>query len=246
VTTLIAVGRHVGAASLAGVMTGIVVGGLLGRAVMRVSGFTSEPALVGSLTSNGNRVGDITLAGTAGLILFVGLATGLVGGVLYGTVEPWLRRLRPWQGLAFGIALLATFGFSVLDPSNIDFKRFGSPPLNVAMFAGLFLGFGIGVAWLFDRLRSLIAGTGTAARIAEILAWLALGPAVVVTVLVAGSLTGLADPLYPILFVVALLFATFARWRRLPLPIGYAALAAPVVVGASRTIGGLAEMLAGF
>jgi len=245
VTTLLAIGRHVGAASLAGAITGIVVGGVLGRIVMRISGFTAGPALVGAFTANDNRVGDITFAGTAALIVFVGLGTGLVGGVLYAAVEPWLRRLRPWHGLAYGAGLLATFGFSVLDPSNLDFKRFGSPPLNVAMFAALFLGFGIVVAWLFDRLRARIAGPGRVARLAEILAFLTLGPSVAVTVLAAASITGLAEPLFPILFVLGLLIATFAQWRRLPAPIGYAALAAPVLIGATRTVGGLQELLAG-
>jgi hypothetical protein len=246
VATLIRLGRHVGLASLAGVITGVVVGGLLGRLVMRVSGFMAGPALVGVHTSNGNPVGDITFAGTLGLTLFVGLGTGFLGGVLYAAVEPWLQRLRPRHGLAYGAALLATFGFSVLDPSNIDFRRFGSPGVNVAMFATLFLAFGGGVAWLFDRLSAVSAGTGRAARTVDILAWLALIPAVVVTVIVISSITGLADPLLPILFTLGMAIAAFARWRRLPTPIGYAALAAPLMLGAARTLGGLPELLTGF
>ena len=167
---LVAWGRHVGTATLAGVIAGVLVGGLLGRVVMRVAGFTAGPGLVGSFTANGNRVGDITVAGTAAIVLFVGLSSGLVGGVLYAALEPWLHRLRPWHGLAYGVALLAAFGFTVLDPANLDFRRFGSAPLNVAMFAALFLLFGVGTAFLFDRLRSLIAGATKLARAAEALA----------------------------------------------------------------------------
>ena len=241
-----AVARHVGTATLAGTVTGIVVGGVLGRLVMRISGFTAGPALVGAFTANDNRVGTITFAGTLGLLIFVGLGTGLVGGVLYAAVEPWLRRLRPWHGLAYGAALLATFGFSVLDPSNLDFKRFGSPPLNVAMFAALFLGFGIVVAWLFDRLRALILGTRRAARAAEVLAWLTLAPGAIATVVVLVSVSGLGDPLFPILSVLGVLIATFALWRGLATPIGYTALGASMLIGAARTIGGLSELIAGF
>ena len=243
-SALIALGRHVGTASLAGAITGIVVGGVLGRIVMRIAGFVAGPALVGSFTANNNRVGDVTFVGTAALMIFVGLSAGLSGGVVYAVLEPWLRRLRPWHGLAYGAGLLATVGFSVLDPANLDFRRFGSAPLNVAMFAALFLAFGIGVAWLFDRLRELIAGTGKAARIAEILAWVALGLGAVVTVLVLGAVTDLTGPLFPILSVTALLIAAFARWRRLPTSIGYTALAAAVLLGAARTVGGLSELLA--
>jgi hypothetical protein len=246
VTRLMPVARHVGTATLAGVITGILVGGLLGRVVMRVAGFTAGPGLVGAFTANGNRVGDITFAGTAAIVVFVGLAAGFVGGVLYAVIEPWLGRLRPWHGLAYGAGLLAAFGFTVLDPLNLDFQRFGSTALNVAMFGALFLVFGVVIAGLFDRLRALIAGRTTAARIAEALAFLVLIPAVIAAVLIVVSLSGLADPFFPIALVLGLLIATFARWRGLPAPIGYTALAAVMLLGATRTLGALPQILAGF
>jgi hypothetical protein len=245
-TDLTAVARHVGTATLAGVIAGIVVGGLLGRVVMRVAGFTAGPGLVGAFTANGNRVGEITFAGTAAIVVFVGLAAGLIGGVLYGVVEPWLRPLRPWHGLAYGAALLLAFGFTVLDPANLDFQRFGSAPLNLAMFAMLFLIFGVTIAWLFERLRMVIAGTGIRARATETIAFLALIPGVLATVLIVISLTGLADPFFAIVFLVSLLIASIARWRALPLPVGYAALGVVALLGATRTIGAVPQILAGF
>ncbi|HEY8860779.1 MAG TPA: hypothetical protein VIN37_01625, partial [Candidatus Limnocylindria bacterium] len=228
---LTAVARHVGTATLAGVISGIFVGGLLGRVVMRIAGFAAGPGLVGSFTANGNRVGDITVAGTAAIVLFVGLSSGLIGGVLYAVIEPWLRRLRPWHGLAYGTALLGAFGFTVLDPSNLDFRRFGSAPLNVVMFALLFLLFGVTTAWLFDRVRSLIDGATRPARVAKALAFMALIPAAFATVLLLTSVTGLAEPLFPIVVAVGLLTATVVRWRGLPDPIGYAALGATMLLG---------------
>lgn len=244
--SLAAAARHVGTATLAGIIAGVLVGGLGGRVVMRIAGFTAGPGLVGSFTANGNRVGDITVAGTADIVLFVGLSSGLIGGVLYAAIEPWLRRLRPWHGLAYGVGLLAAFGFTVLDPSNLDFRRFGSAPLNVAMFAALFLLFGVGTALLFDRLRSLIAGATRLARVAEALAFIALIPGAVATVLVFAAVTGLAEPLFPIMVALGLLIATVVRWRGLPDPIGYAALGATMLFGAARTVAALPEILAGF
>ena len=221
-----------------------MVGGLLGRVAMRVSGFTAGPALVGVRTSNGNRVGDITLDGTLALVLFVGVPAGLVARVAFAAVEPWLRRLRPWHGLAFGAALFATVGFAVVDPSNVDFRRFGFTALNAAMFAGLFIVFGVLIAWLFDRLRATVARSGVRARATEIAAWLALGPAVVATAfVVVGS--GL-EPLLIVLLVLPFLIAAIARWRGLAAGIGYAALAVPLLAGAARTFGGVVELLAGF
>ena len=231
-------------ASLAGLIAGIVVGGLLGRLVMRVSGFTAGSALVGARTSNGNRVGDITLDGTLALVLFVGVPVGLVAGFGFAAVEPWIRRLRPWHGLVFGAALFATFGFAVVDPTNVDFRLFGLTALNAAMFAGLFIVFGVLIAWLFDRLRAAVGGSGVRARATEIAAWLALGPAVVATAfIVVGS--GL-EPLLTILLVLPFVIAAIARWRGLPTRIGYAALAVPLLAGAARTFGGVAELLSGF
>ncbi|HLZ47289.1 MAG TPA: hypothetical protein VKR80_01410 [Candidatus Limnocylindria bacterium] len=245
-SALTAVARHVGTATLAGIVAGILVGGLLGRLVMRVAGFTAGPGMVGAFTANGNRVGDITLQGTAMIIVFVGLAAGLAGGVVYAVVEPWLRRLRPWHGLAYGGASLAAFGFAVLDPANLDFQRFGSAPLNVAMFAALFLLFGIALAWLFDRLRQAIAGDGLTARALEVLAFVSLVPSGIAIVFVLMSLTALAEPLLPVVFVLGLVVATVARWRDLPALVGYTALVAPIVLGAARTIGAVPRILAGF
>jgi hypothetical protein len=233
-------------ASLAGVIAGILVGGLLGRVVMRISGFTAGPALTGVSTSNGNRVGDITFAGTLALVLFVGVAMGLAGGIVYAVVEPWLRRARPWHGLVFGTALLLAFGFIVLEPSNFDFRRFGIAPLNVAMFAALFVIFGAATAWLFDALGAVRAGTGVAARLVDGLAWLVLVPAVILGVLLVSSAGGLGEPITTIAIVGPLLVAAIVRWRGLPEIVGQASLVAGLLFGATRTLSGLPQLIAGF
>ncbi|HEY8757667.1 MAG TPA: hypothetical protein VIN74_04150, partial [Candidatus Limnocylindria bacterium] len=104
----------------------------------------------------------------------------------------------------------------------------------------------IGTALLFDRLRSLIAGATRLARVAEAFAFLALIPGAFAAVLLVISVTGLAEPLFPIVVALGLLTATLVRWRGLPDPIGYAALGATMLLGAARTIAVLPEILAGF
>lgn len=136
-------------------------------------------------------------------------------------------------------------GFTVLDPSNFDFTRFGVPLLNVAMFAALFLIFGVMIAWLFDSLRALRDGNGPAARVVDILAWLSLVPAVLLVVLFVGGAAGLEPPL-SILILAVLLVPAIVRWRGLPRAIGYASLAGMVLLGAARTLSGLPSLLAGF
>jgi len=238
------VARHVGTACLAGSVAGVLVGGLLGRVVMRISGFMAGAALAGVHTENGNVVGDITLAGTLALILFVGLPSGILGGLLYALLEPWLSRLRPWHGLFYGIALLATAGFAFLDPVNFDFRRFGVTALNVAMFAALFVLFGVATAWLFDRLRALRAGTTGLARTVDILAWVALIAAGLLVLLFLGGGAGL-EPIVAIVIVAVLLVPAIVRWRGLPPSIGYASLIVVLLLGAVRTVTGVLQLLTG-
>jgi hypothetical protein len=238
------VARQVGTASLAGIVAGVLVGGLLGRVVMRISGFMAGAALAGVHTENGNVVGDITLTGTLALIMFVGLPSGILGGLLYALLEPWLRRLRPWHGLAYGVALLATAGFAFLDPVNFDFRRFGVPVLNVAMFAALFVLFGVATAWLFDRLCVLRGGTTVLARAVDILAWLALVAGGLVVLLFLGGGAGL-EPILAIVILAVLLVPAIVRWRGLPAPIGYVSLIAILLLGAARTLTGVLQLLTG-
>lgn len=240
----IALARHLGLAGLSGALAGILVGGVLGRIAMRISGFAAGPALAGVSTANGERVGEITFGGSLAVLIFVGLPFGVMGGILYAIAEPWLRRARPWHGLAYGAGLLLATGFFVLDPSNFDFTRFGPPSLNVAMFGALFVIFGVTIAWLFDRLRALREGSGGAARVIDILAWLSLVPMVIVVMLFVGGAAGLG-PLPAILVVAVLLVPAIVRWLGLPRAIGYASLAGVVLFGAARTLTGLPSLLRG-
>ncbi|MEP7003269.1 MAG: hypothetical protein ABI888_01895 [Chloroflexota bacterium] len=153
---------------LGGILAGLFAGGVLARLAMRVAGFLSLPERQGDLTSNGNRVGEITLSGTIGLALFAGVSSGILGGVLFAAAEPSLRRLRPWHGLTFGVAILLGLGWTVLDPGNIDFLRFGFIPLSLVMFAALFIAYGVAIAWSYDHIRAVIAREGAVARGLEI------------------------------------------------------------------------------
>jgi len=244
-TTWRAGASHLGTASLAGLIAGVLVGGLLGRVAMRVSGFTAGPSMVGARTENGNLVGDITVGGTFALVVFVGIASGLLGGILYALLEPWLRGMRPWHGLVYGVALLAAFGFTVFDPFNFDFTRFGSAPLNIAMFAALFVVFGVLTAWLFDRLRALPALSGTTARAVDLLALFSL--AMAGFFVASAGVDGLSGNVLVALGIFgALALAALVRWRGLPLQVGYACLVGALALGATRTIGNVLHLLYGF
>lgn len=148
--------RTVAIGALAGAMAGVVAGGIGGRIAMRVSAMATEDRFQGTLTEAGNRVGDITVGGTLGLVLFGGALIGILGGLIYLGVRRWLMDLGPWKGLGFGLLLLAMLGWVVISGDNFDFHRFGPPPLNIGMFALIFVAFGLIVVALHDWLERVL------------------------------------------------------------------------------------------
>ena len=141
--------RAMGIGVLAGLGAGFVAGGVGSRLAMKIVALTAGPAARGQITENGNRIGAFTA--DTGFLLFFGSFLGIFGGLLYVALRPGLPRSGRRRGLAFGALLLAACGTAVVERENFDFHRFGLPALNVALFAALFLLFGLVVAPLADR-----------------------------------------------------------------------------------------------
>lgn len=143
--------RHITTAGIAGVITGLVVGGLGGRLFMRIAGAAAPDFVQGASTEAGNRIGEITVDGTLALVIFVGVFVGIAGAVLYAVFRPWLRWAGRYRGVTFGILLFAV-GSAVsdaLNPDNQDFFILHNELLNVSMIVALFLGFGVMIDWMF-------------------------------------------------------------------------------------------------
>lgn len=231
--------RLLGVAAIAGVGSGVVVAGLGGRLVMKVVALVAGPGAVGNVTANGNTVGDLTLSGTMVLVLFSGVFQGLIGGLLYLAVRPWLEPLGRWRGLAFGLAVLALLGHAVLEPGNGDFQRFGAVGLNVSLFAALFVVYGIVIAPLF----SAIERGAERSRFAAAIAWLGVLPALLVIALGVGAtvagLLGADDsfrPAFGLLIVGTLVAGAFGRLIG-PRRLAARALVAAVVIGGALVTG---------
>ena len=145
--------RHVALLGVASFISGVLVGGVGGRIIMRISAIAAGPETVGRLTENGNRVGEFTIVGTIILIVFVGGFAGAAGSVIVVGSDPWLKWMGPLQGLGFGLVALAASGDG--SPFNsVDFFLLDPAALNVAMFVGLHFAFGLAVSgfyWLLDR-----------------------------------------------------------------------------------------------
>ena len=143
--------RNIALAGIAGVVTGVIVGGLGGRLFMRIAGATASDSAQGRTTEAGFQVGEITVGGTLGLVIFIGITAGLIGAVLYVVFRPWLHWTGRWRDVAFGVVLFAVGSAtsSVLDPDNIDFVILGNSLFLVLMVLALFLAFGMLIDWAY-------------------------------------------------------------------------------------------------
>lgn len=145
-----AVLRAAAVGSISGLIAGAIAGGIGGRVAMRVVALTAGSADQGAITDAEEVVGVISTGGTFFLIMFAGVFSGMFGGLVYAAMRPWTATAGRWKGLAFGAILLATLGWTVIERDNFDFHRFGYVSLNLAMFAALFVLFGLLVAPLYD------------------------------------------------------------------------------------------------
>lgn len=154
--------RHIAGIGLAGLVTGITVGGIGARIFMRIAGATGRPLAQGLTTEAGFRVGEITAGGTIALIVFVGILFGILGAVVFVVVRPWLAWAGRWRGAVFGIVLFAIGSASsdVMNPDNRDFFLLANDIVNVVAIGVLFLLFGVVMEWSHRWLdRRLPRGT---------------------------------------------------------------------------------------
>ena len=145
--------RSLAIAVVSGAIAGPLVLGLGGRLAMRITAATSGDGAQGTATDAEEIVGEITFGGTVGLVIFVGLFGGFLGGLVY----MGLRRFLPgpaWRaGMVVGLLGLAVFGrLAALDPDSIDFEILTPRWLTVVPFVLLAPLFGIVLAAVAERL----------------------------------------------------------------------------------------------
>ena len=127
----VALPRQLAVAVAGGLLAGVLAAGAGGRLVMRLLAVTS-PEAKGSITEASEIVGEITVGGTLGFIVFTGLGAGLLSGDLYALERTVLPRGR--LGGAILGALLVALGGTRIEPlrsDNCDFARDGPDWLAV-------------------------------------------------------------------------------------------------------------------
>lgn len=237
--------RDITTGGLAGLIVGVALAGVGGRLIMRLAALL-VPSADGALTENGNRIGDITLGGSLGLIVAIGLLFGAVAGSLWVVIRPWLPRSRLARSVVTIPIALALGTRGLIEARNRDFDVLEHDPLVVASLIGLVALFGpalvIADAWLDRRLphpapadRKVIAGFGAVTFIGLTLTLLVVVPMY------------LGSPLWPAgLALLVVGVATLATWwyrvqAQRTWPAGLAVVAraglvAAVVAGVAVTI----------
>jgi hypothetical protein len=132
---------------------GVLVLGLGGRLMMRVLAATSSGTVQGATTDADEIVGEITLGGTIGLLLFVGAFGGLASMALFALLRRWLPDRSVVAGVlmaGIGGALLARPS-GLLEPSNADYDILEPTWLALVLGAMVILTFGLAAAVLIDR-----------------------------------------------------------------------------------------------
>jgi hypothetical protein len=125
--------RRLGAASLAGALAGVVVGGIGGRLAMLLLRLTSDASLHGLKTDDGFTIGIVS--GETTFLLTITFVIGATGGVVYlatRSLVPERRRVWVWAALGAAIG-----GAEILRPHGIDFTLLDPLPLAVAMFVAI-------------------------------------------------------------------------------------------------------------
>jgi hypothetical protein len=157
--------RDIARGGIAGLVAGIVVGGLGGRLVMRVAALL-HPDAVGALTENGNRIGDITLGGSVALVLF-GLIACAMAGAVWVVVSPWIPGRARVRALLAACVAIAIGTPMLIIGGNPDFVILEHDPRVVALLVALVGAIGLAIAlldsWLDRWLPHAITGRRRAA-----------------------------------------------------------------------------------
>ena len=183
--------RYAGVALAAGLAAGVLAAGAGGRLAMRLLAATS-PDAEGSLTEADQIVGRISVEGTLGFFVFVGVPAGVLSGVLYALVRPLLPPGRA-GGVALGVLLLvlAATRIEPLRADNPDFAIVGPAWLAVLTFTALALFQGMLVVALGARMSR---GSPPAPRLAErVVTASRIALAVLVLVALPGFLGAVTD-----------------------------------------------------
>jgi hypothetical protein len=229
---------YVTVALTAGVTAGILAAGAGGRLVMRLLAVTAGPTAQGQITEANEIVGRISVGGTVGFFLFIGVPFGVAAAAAYLLLRRWLPNGRA-GGLTLGVLLLIVVGTRIdpLRSNNPDFSLVGPAWVAVVAFVALGLFHGMVIAALAGRYSQALPLVASRPRtLAAYAPLLLLIPLFLVILVIIG--VGL------VAVVVSQLQPVVALWHdRRVVMVGRVALAAIGLVALPGFVSALVEIL---
>jgi hypothetical protein len=212
--------RTMAGGAVLGALSGLLVGGVLGRLAMRLLAVTSPASAQGRLTDDQALVGTISVSGTLGLALVT-----TISGALAGLIYLWVRRVLPTsrRGRIAGFAVLTgSLGGALFvhDHPSFDYTVLSPTWLAVLLFVALPLVYGLLVSMLVETLDRPGG-------------WLRRRPAWLVTalgVLAVAPVLPLAAPGVLAAFVIGLSSRLRTVWHSRPVTVAGVALFALLVL----------------
>ena len=214
--------RRLSACLSAGVLLGLLIGGVGGRLAMMLLA-RRNPAVSGVVSDDGFEMGRFTTSGSLNLLM-AGAFLGALGGVVYLVLRALLTGPRWFQVLSISLGPAVVVGSMLVHPGGVDFTLIEPLALPVVLFLLIPGLFGaamtlLGERWLAPGSRFNTAGTA---------------PALIPLVMAA--------PLLPLVLPLALLWAAGQVLRATPrtaavvtsplLPLAARAVLVAVFVGA--------------
>ena len=181
--------RDIARGGFAGILVGVFVAGLGGRLVMRLATILHEDT-VGRLTEANEVIGRISFNGTMALITFGGLGMGLMAGVIWVIVGPWMPGKGLLRALIAGLAAVALGTPSLVQRFNPDFTILKHDPAVVALLLGLVFSVGFAMAMVDGSLdRRLPPASSNAGKATGVYVMVTLlGLVLILPLVVAGLL----------------------------------------------------------
>jgi hypothetical protein len=148
--------RRVSAGVVGGLAMGALIGGLGRRLAMFVLRVTSDPSLHGLKTDDGFTIGRFS--GETLFLVLVTAGLGVIGGLLYLAVRPWLP--ERWRAVLVGVFGGIVGGALFISPDGIDFTLLDPLPLAIVMFIALPAIYGVAMSLFVERLLRSSSAVG--------------------------------------------------------------------------------------
>lgn len=127
-----AAARRLAAVTAAGVVLGVLVGGVGGRLAMMLLA-ALNPRMGGMASDDGFTIGQFTLLGSLNLLLVGGLL-GALGACIYAALRGLLIGPKWFQVLSVGLGPAVVVGEQLVHTDGVDFTLLRAPWVGIALF----------------------------------------------------------------------------------------------------------------